>query len=81
MLNLIETILITIFSILPNADPSSSVLLAVNNAFATVNPIFAKINLVFPIFVLFKVLLLALFVEMTLFLFGMILKAVQTIRG
>jgi len=81
MLNLIETILITLFSVLPDANPNSAVLQAVNNAFATINPVFAKINLIFPIYVLFKVLLLALFVEMSLFLFGMVLKAVGIIRG
>ncbi len=74
MFDFIETILIKIFSILPNADPSSSTIDTVNNAFVLITPVFAKINLIFPIFVLFKVLLLVLFFEMTLFLFTLVMK-------
>jgi len=79
MFNIIETILIKVFSILPDANPSSSVILAVNNAFATINPMFAKINLIFPVFVLFKIFLLVLFIEMTLFLFGLVMQIVKSI--
>ena len=46
MFSLIETILIKIFSILPDADPNSPIIQTVNNAFATINPTFAKINLI-----------------------------------
>jgi len=74
MLDLIETILIKLFGLLPEADPSNAVITAVNNAFALMNPTFAKIDLIFPIFVLFKILLLVLFVEMTLFLFTLVMK-------
>lgn len=74
MFDLIETILIKIFGLLPDADPNNSVITAVNNAFDTINPTFAKIDLIFPIFVLFKILILVLFVEMTLFLLMLVLK-------
>lgn len=74
MLDFIETILIKIFGLLPDADPSNSVITAVNNAFGVINPTFAKVDLIFPIFVLFKILLLVLFVEMTLFLFTLVMK-------
>ena len=63
-----------LFSALPNANSDTSVTTAVENAFITISPIFEKINLIFPIFVLFKILLLVLFVELTLFLFSLILK-------
>jgi hypothetical protein len=52
------------------------VITAVNNAFAVMNPTFAKINLIFPIHTLFKILLMVLFVEMTLFLITLVLKMV-----
>ena len=74
MLDFIETILIKIFGLLPDADPNNTVITAVNNAFSVINPTFAKIDLVFPIFVLFKIMLLVLFVEMTLFLFMLVMK-------
>lgn len=76
MLDFIEKLLVAVFSLLPDADPSNSVITAVNNAFATMNPTFAKIDLIFPIFALFKILLLVLFVEMTLFLITLVLKMV-----
>ena len=79
MLNIIETILIKMFSILPDANPNSAVISAVNNAFITINPVFAKINLVFPVFVLFKIFLLVLFIEMTLFLFGLVMQIVKSL--
>ncbi len=74
MLNFIENILMLLFSVLPNAGAGSSVINAVNNAFITVSPVFAKLNLIFPVFVLFKILLIVLFVELTLFLFSLVLK-------
>jgi hypothetical protein len=80
MLNLIETLLVKVFSLLPEADSGSSVITAVNNAFATMIPTFAKIDLIFPIFALFKILLLVLFVEMTLFLITLVLKFVTFIK-
>lgn len=76
MLDFVETILVKVFSLLPEADSNSSVITAVNNAFATMNPTFAKIDLIFPIFALFKILLLVLFVEMTLFLITLVLKMI-----
>ena len=74
MLNFIETILVKIVSLLPDADPNNTVIAAVNNAFATISPTFAQIDLIFPIFILFKILLLVLFVEMTIFLFTLVLQ-------
>ena len=74
MFTFIESILVKIISLLPDADPNNSVITAVTNAFATMAPTFSQIDLVFPIFVLFKVLLLVLFVEMTIFLFTFILQ-------
>jgi hypothetical protein len=76
MFNFIETILVKVFSLLPDASPDNAVLTTVNNAFATMIPTFAKIDLIFPIFALFKILLLVLFVEMTLFLITLVLKMV-----
>jgi len=77
MFEFIETILIKIFGLLPDANPENSVISAVNNSFDVLIPTFAKIDLIFPIFVLFKILLLVLFVEMTLFLFTLVLKGVS----
>ncbi|NCO05341.1 MAG: hypothetical protein GW939_04330 [Candidatus Magasanikbacteria bacterium] len=74
MFTFIESILVKIISLLPDADPNNSVITAVTNAFATMAPTFSQIDLVFPIFVLFKVLLLVMFVEMTIFLFTFILQ-------
>ena len=74
MFDFIETILVKIFSLLPDANPDSSVVAAVNNAFATIAPTFAKINLIFPIYVLFKILLLVLSIEIALFFFTLVMK-------
>ncbi len=76
MLDFIQSILIKILSLLPDANPDNSVITAVSNAFATFAPTFSKIDLIFPIFTLFKVLLLVLFVEMTLFLITLVLKLI-----
>lgn len=77
MLDFIQTILIKVFSLLPDADPNSSVIAAVNSAFATITPTIAKIDLIFPVYSLFKILLLVLFVELTVFLFTLILKIAE----
>ena len=74
MFDFIETILIKVFSLLPDADPNSTVITAVNSAFATLTPTFAKLDLVFPIYTLFQILLLVLAMEMTLFLFTLVFK-------
>jgi hypothetical protein len=74
MFNFIETILIKVFSLLPDADPSSMVITAVTSAFATLTPTFAKLDLVFPIYTLFQILLIVLAMEMTLFLFTLVFK-------
>lgn len=74
MFNFIETILIKVFSLLPDADPSSTVITAVTSAFATLTPTFAKLDLVFPIYTLFQILLIVLAMEMTLFLFMLVFK-------
>ena len=47
MLNFIETILVKIFSLLPDANPNDSAVNAVNNAFNFINPTLAKIDLIF----------------------------------
>lgn len=74
MFDFIETLLVKIISLLPDADPNNTVTTAVNNAFATLIPTFSQIDLIFPIFVLFKILLLVMFVEMTIFLFTLVLQ-------
>ena len=74
MLDFIEAILIKLFGLLPDASSNNAVITAVNNAFSVINPTFSKIDLIFPIFVLFKILILVLFVEMTLFLFMLVMK-------
>jgi len=74
MFSFIESILVKIISLLPDGDPNNSVITAVNNAFITITPTFSQFDLIFPIFVLFKVLLLVMFVEMTIFLFTFILQ-------
>jgi len=81
MLNFVETILIKIFSILPNADPENNVITAVNSAFATTEPTFHKINLIFPISALFKILMIVIFIELTLLLIRLIMKVAVLFRG
>ncbi len=81
MLNFIETILIKIFSILPNADPENTAIVAVSNAFEKVKPTIHSLNLIFPISTLFKVLLFVLFIELTLFLIKLIMKVGVLFRG
>jgi hypothetical protein len=74
MLDFVETILVKIFSLLPNSSANSAVLNSVNSAFALLTPAVAKIDLIFPIFVLFKIMLLVLFIELTLFLLSLVFK-------
>lgn len=80
MLDLIQSILVKIFSFLPDASLNDPVITAVNSAFSVMTPTFAKIDLIFPIYSLFKILLLVLFVEMTLFLITLVLKAITTVK-
>lgn len=80
MLDTIETIMIKVFDLLPNANTDSSVLIAVNNAFATITPTIAKIDLIFPVVTLFKILLAVFIIEMTLLIITLIMKLVSLIR-
>lgn len=77
MFDFIQSILIKVISLLPDADANSTVILAVNSAFVTITPTLAKIDLIFPIFTLFKILLSVLFVEIAIFLFTLILKIAE----
>lgn len=77
MLDIIQTLLVKMFSLLPDANPNDLVITSVNNAFATLTPTFAKIDLIFPIYSLFKILLIVLFIEMTLFIVTLVIKVVK----
>lgn len=81
MLNFIETILVKIFSLLPEADPNNTVITTVNAAFTEVHPTFYKLNLIFPISTLFAILLLVIFVELSLLLIKMVMKVGIFFRG
>lgn len=81
MLNFIEKILIAIFSLLPDADPDNNVLAMVASAIETVKPAFYNIDLIFPILTLFKILMLAIFVEATIFLITLVIKVAVFFRG
>ena len=80
MLEFIETILVKVFSLLPDADPNNSVISSVNGAFATITPTIAKINLIFPVYTLFKILLMVLFVELSIFLITLVLKMIASFK-
>ena len=80
MMDIIETILIKIFNLLPDANQDSEVLIAVSNAFAIITPTIAKIDLIFPVVTLFKILLAVFIIEMTLLLITLVLKIVTFIR-
>jgi len=80
MFDLIETILVKVFSLLPNADPNNAVIASVNGAFATITPTIAKLNLIFPVYTLFKILLMVLFVELTIFLITLVLKVISSLK-
>jgi len=81
MLNFVETILIKIFSILPDADPENNIIASVNSAFASVKPTFYKLNLIFPVSTLFKILMIVIFIELTLLLIKLIMKVAVFFRG
>ena len=81
MLNFVEAILIKIFSILPNANQENIIIASVNSAFISVKPIFYKLNLIFPVSILFKVLMIVIFIELTLFLIRLIIKVAVFFRG
>jgi flagellar biogenesis protein FliO len=81
MLDFVETILIKIFSLLPDANPENNVIASVNSAFNNAQTTFHKINLIFPVSTLFKVLMIVLFIELTLLLMKLILKAGVLFRG
>ncbi|MFW0837519.1 MAG: hypothetical protein ACKKL5_00790 [Candidatus Komeilibacteria bacterium] len=80
MLDTLETILIKIFNLLPEANTDSSILTAVNNAFAVITPTIAKIDLIFPVVTLFKILLAVFIIEMTLLIITLIMKLATLIR-
>ncbi len=81
MLDFVEKILIKIFSILPDATTESTTILAVNNAFETLKPALYNLNLIFPISTLFKILMIVIFVELTLFLIKLTMKVAVFFRG
>ncbi len=81
MMDFIETILVKIFSLLPDADPNNSVVTTVTTAFTDVHPTFYKLNLIFPISTLFAILLLVIFVELSLLLIKMVMKVGIFFRG
>jgi len=81
MLNFVETILIKIFSILPDADPENIIIASVNSAFVSVKPTFYKLNLIFPVSTLFKILMIVIFIELTLLLIKLIMKVAVFFRG
>lgn len=80
MLDFLETILVKVFSLLPNADPNNSVIASVNSAFNTVTPTIGKLNLIFPVYTLFKILLMVLFVELSIFLITLVLKMISSFK-
>ena len=81
MLDFIEKILIAIFSLLPNGNPDSNVLTMVESSIETVKPAFYNIDLIFPILTLFKILMLAIFIELTIFMISLIIKVAVFFRG
>ena len=81
MFNFVEKILIAIFSILPDASTDDSVILAVNNSIALLKPTFYNLNLIFPITTLFKIFMLVIFIEVSLFLIGLVMKVAVFFRG
>jgi len=81
MLNFIEKILIAIFSVLPNASPDNTVIQAVESSMNNIKPALYNLNLIFPISTLFKILMLAIFIEVTLFLISLVMKVAMMFRG
>ena len=70
-----------VFSVLPEADPDNSVIPMVNNAFDTISPLLQNLNIIFPITTLFSILMLIIFVELSIFLLGLVMKAAGFFRG
>lgn len=81
MLDFIEKILIAVFSILPDANPDNSVLQMVESSMNSIKPALYNLNLIFPISTLFKILMLAIFVEVTLMLISLVMKVAMMFRG
>ena len=81
MLNFAESFLIMVFSVLPEADPDNSVIPMVNSAFDTISPLLQNLNIIFPITTLFSILMLIIFVELSIFLLGLVMKAAGFFRG
>ena len=70
-----------VFGVLPNADPDNNVIPMVNNAFDTISPLLQNLNIIFPISTLFSILMLIIFVELSIFLLGLVMKAAGFFRG
>ena len=81
MLDFIEKILVAVFSILPDANPDNSVIQMVESSMENIKPALYNLNLIFPISTLFKILMLAIFVEVTLLLIGLVMKVAMMFRG
>ena len=81
MLNFIETILIKIFSILPDASPDNTIIESVNSAIILIKPTFYKLNILFPVSALFKILMIVIFIELTLLLVRLVMKVAVFFRG
>lgn len=81
MLDFIEKILITMFSILPDAGPDNSIINMVNSSINSIKPGVYNINLIFPLSTLFQILMLVIFIEVTLFLIGLVMKVAMLFRG
>lgn len=81
MLNFAESFLIMVFGILPEAEADSSVIAMVDSAFAKISPLLQNLNLIFPISTLFSILTLVIFVELSIFLLGLIREAAGFFRG
>jgi len=81
MLNFAESFLIMVFGVLPEADPNNAIIPIVDNAFNTISPLLQNLNLIFPITTLFSILLLVIFIELSMFLLGLIKSAAGFFRG
>ncbi|MBL7058659.1 hypothetical protein ISS03_04945 [Patescibacteria group bacterium] len=80
MLNFAESFLIMVFSVLPEADLNNDVIPMVDSAFNTISPLLQNLNLIFPISTLFSIMLLIIFVELSIFLLGLIMKGAGFFR-
>ena len=81
MLDFIETILIKVFSILPDANPDNTIIESVNSAIILIKPNFFKLNILFPVSTLFKILMIVIFIELTLLLVRLVMKVAVFFRG